>query len=565
MMIRQRILVTCAITLLAFFLLVARLGYVVMGTKQKAIVSEYIDFSPIKSNVVDRHGAILATDLKTASIYANPKEVLDPREVVQKVGGIFPDIDQKMMLQRLKNGKNFAWIFRHVSPKLQQKFHGLGLPGVYLQPDHKRTYPHGEIVSHVLGYSDIDNIGLAGVEKFFDTHLNEDKNPLQLSIDIRVQYAVHNILTKGLKYFRAVAGNVIILDVKTGEIIAIVSLPTFNPNHIGRTPEATRFNRNTMGLYEPGSTMKIANIAIALETGSALINTVFDATHPVKIGRFTVSDFRGQKRPLTLQESFLYSSNIAAIKIAQCFGPKIQRKVLMNLGVSEKVNLEVFELATPRPPKNWNDVASWTIAYGYGIALSPMHMIKLVTTIINDGIPCHPTLLHQNHVKDQHFKKPILSTKTSRQVRDLMRLVVTTGTGRKANVCGYRVFGKTGTAYQSIGRKGYGAIKKRTTSFIGGWPVEQPRYMMILMLDDPKPTPDSHGFATAGHNAAALAGEIIETVAPMLEVLPLSEEVERPDIQQLGSPTIVAQISGTQAARTKATTVRVSVPLTVIR
>jgi cell division protein FtsI (penicillin-binding protein 3) len=521
--IRQRILATCFIAILCLILIVTRLVCIVLEGKNKNFHSREHEFSLPKSNIVDRYGSILATDLETASVYANPKEIINIQEVIDKVSPLLPKIKKNKLKSFLTKEKSFSWIFRHISPKLQQQFHELGIPGLYLQPDRKRKYPHGEILSHTLGYSDIDNSGLSGVEKFFTHLLASSNKSIELSIDMRVQYAVYAILKKALDYFQAVAGNVVLLDVDTDEILASVSLPTFDPNYVGKSKEINRFNRNTMGLYEPGSTMKIANVAIALETKKATINSMFDATHPVKIGRFKVSDFRGKCRPLSLKEAFLYSSNIASIKIAQSFGKNIQYEFLKRLEINKKIPLELFELAAPLIPKQWGEVLSWTVSYGYGIALSPMHMLKIVTTIVNDGILCQPTLLHQKDTRNKLLRKPIFCASTSKQVRELMRLVVTEGTGRKANVPGYRVFGKTGTAYQSMGKKGYGSIKKRTTSFVGGWPYEKPKYMIILMLDDPKATEQSHGYATAGYNAAVVAGQIIEAVAPMLDVLPVNE------------------------------------------
>jgi cell division protein FtsI (penicillin-binding protein 3) len=308
------------------------------------------------------------------------------------------------------------------------------------------------------------------------------------------------------------------MDVKTGEIIAMVSLPDFDPNEANDKNALTNsFNRNTIGTYEPGSTFKIPNVAIALESGIATLKSRFDATHPVQIGRFRVPDFRGQNRVLTLQEAFVYSSNIAAIKIAQVFGKDVQRTFLKKFGFFTPVRIEIPEIGFPLIPKNWTDVTTMTVAYGYGISVTPMQLLAGINGIINDGVWVNPTLLKK--VSNEAKGERILSTKVSSTIRHLMRQVILEGTGRSANVKGYDVFGKTGTAYRA--QKGrYNGAKSRMTTFIGGFPLSNPKYIIVVMLQDAKAIKTSHGFSTAGWNVAPTAGKIIQRIAPLLKILP---------------------------------------------
>lgn len=474
-----------------------------------------------RADILDRNGEILATHLVTGSVYANPKVIINAEEAAAKLSGLLPELDYKSILKKLKSEtQGFVWIVRHISPKLQQAVNHLGIPGVYLQRDERRVYPYGSLVSHVLGYCGIDNNGLAGVEKYFDNQLNQKSDPLFLSIDMRVQHIVHDELSKAILEFEAEGGSAMVMAVKTGEILSMVSLPDYDPNLPNQNQVSATFNRNTLGAYESGSIFKIFNTSIAIETGTASLRSIYDASAPIKVGRFLIKDFKGKKRPMDVQEIFIYSSNIGSAKMALHFGGTVQREYFEKFGLLHAPTLELPEIGAPIVPKIWRPVNIMTHSYGYGIAVSPLQSIVAVAGVVNDGWSRPATLLKRDPAT---LSEPvrILSSATSAKMRDLMRMVVTEGTARTANVPGYEVMGKTGSAHKQVGR-GY-AEKAKLTSFIGVFPKDNPEYIVLLFLDNPKPTKNTHGYATGGWNAAPTGGRMIARMAPLLGVVPVTD------------------------------------------
>lgn len=475
-----------------------------------------------RADILDRNGEILATHLVTGSVYANPKVIINAEEAAAKLSGLLPELDYQSILKKLKSEKQgFVWIVRHISPKLQQAVNHLGIPGVYLQRDERRVYPYGSLVSHVLGYCGIDNNGLAGVEKYFDNQLSNKQEPLSLSVDVRVQHIVHDELSKAVVEFEAEGASAIVMDVKTGEILSMVSLPDYDPNLPNQNQVSATFNRNTLGAYESGSIFKIFNTSIAIETGTASLQSIYDASAPIKVGRFLIKDFKGKKRPMDVREIFIYSSNIGSAKMALDFGGAVQRQYFEKFGLLHAATLELPEIGAPIVPKIWRPVNIMTHSYGYGIAVSPLQSIVAVAGVINNGWSRPATLLKRN---SETLPEPVrvVSSTTSAKMRDLMRLVVTEGTARTANVLGYEVMGKTGSAHKQVGR-GY-AEKAKLTSFIGVFPKSNPQYIVLLFLDNPKPTKNTHGYATGGWNAAPTGGRIIARMAPLLGVIPVADE-----------------------------------------
>lgn len=527
---RQRTVASAIIACIAFAAIGVRLADVMVFRNVCSGGVCSVQQCSLRKNIVDRNGVILATQLVTASVYANPKLIIDVEEAAKKLHEVFPNVAYKTLLHKLKSEKSFVWIERHVSPKVQNTVHCMGIPGVYLQQDQKRVYPQGATVSHVIGKCDVDGFGVSGVEQYFDAFLRSDDNDLKLSLDIRVQHILRSELCAAIKKFSAIAANGIIMDARTGEIVAMVSLPDYDLNRPLKDADAA-FNRNTLGVYEQGSTFKVLNAAIALETGVATPSSIFDATNPVNIGHFKITDFKGKNRPLSLTEAVVYSSNIAAIKIAQKFGPKVQKKFMEKFGILTPLTLEVPELGNSLTPKEWRETSMMTIAYGYGIATTPLHSLTAIAAVANDGYRPLPTFklvpsnLRQARI-DSFKNYQCVSKKTSQMIRQIMCLVLSEGMPIKANIECYKVFGKTGTAYKSAGKRGYGAegSRSRTTSFIGGFPANNPQYVMIVMLDDPKATSETHGYATAGWNAKPLACSIIERIAPLLNIRPDFEE-----------------------------------------
>ncbi|MDR1333263.1 MAG: penicillin-binding protein 2 [Holosporales bacterium] len=480
----------------------------------------HTEYAERKADIVDRNGELIATSVTTASCFADPSAMIDVDEAVMKLSKI-PGMPspEKLKLKMSDKSKHFVWLTRHVSPQVHEQIMDLGIPGIHFQKDYKRIYIHGNLFSHVVGCSDIDGDGVCGLEKHFAKELAAYGNLnkyLVTTLDLRLQAIVHEELSDAVARFKAAGGNAMLMS-HTGEILAMVSLPDFDPNNLKNCSSSAMFNRNTLGVFEPGSVLKIVNVAIALDSGAASLGSIFDASEPLKIGRFSVTDFKGKRRPLTLAEAFVFSSNIASAKIEQSFGATVQKAYMRRLGLLDKVSLEIPEVGSPIVPRLWNETAATTMSYGYGIAMTPLMLLAAVASILNDGIRVAPTLVYGKRKINQDGER-VVSCKTSRVVRDLMRAAVFCGTARKSAVEGAEIIGKTGTSYQAHGRGGYGAdgSRKRNTTFIGGFPKDTPQFMLIVSLDDPKATEESHMCTTAGHNAAPTAKNIFKRIVPLL-------------------------------------------------
>ncbi|HCU06165.1 MAG TPA: penicillin-binding protein [Holosporales bacterium] len=509
---KQRIMIVAIVLFLGFVMIAIRLGNLMLFIETNDESLKKTDgFQILRRNIVDQNNEILATNIITASAYVNPKQLLDVDDAAQKISSILNNISAPELKKKFESDKNFIWLARHISPKLQKDLNDLGLPGLYMYRDQTRVYPHSSLFSHITGMCGTDGDGLIGLEQLYDIELQQGADHLALSLDIRVQHVIRTELNDGIKEFSALGGNAIVMKVKTGEILGMVSLPDFDPHKPDLLNSDALFNKNTLGVYEPGSVFKILNFAIGLETGKANLNSMYDGSRPIKMGRFTISDFRGLGRVMTLTEAFLKSSNIASVKIAQDFGLKNQKEYMKRFGVLDKIFLELPELGRPIIPKDWREPSLMSVSYGYGVSQTPLQILTVVSSIINDGKKVTPTLLKRKNVVDETVES-VISAKTSRIVRKLMRQVVLEGTAKKADVEGLSIFAKTGTVYKKDG-KGYG--KQQITTFIGGFPVEDPEIMMIVMLDDPKPTKESYGYAAAGWNAVKVARRIIERIAPM--------------------------------------------------
>ena len=517
---RIRMVFSCVFGVVIFLTITYRLTDVMIFNRPSIIGNVCVnnEENPVlKADIRDRNGEIIATCVSTASCYADPSVVIDQTETAEKLSKIkgFPT-KEKILSKLSDKKKHFVWITRHVTPKLQQDIMDLGIPGVFFKKDYKRVYPNGNLFSHVVGCTDIDGNGICGIEKSFNEQLiisNISEKSLFLTLDMRIQAIVREELKEAIDKFKAIGGNAVVMKVN-GEILSMVSMPDFDPNNLRQEDVSSMFNRNTLGAYEPGSTFKILNVAIALESGSAKLNSMFDATTPIKIGRFSVKDFRGKNRALSLAEAFVFSSNIASVKISQTFGTEVQKSFMKKFGIFDKINLELPEVGNPIFPKRWSEATSWTVSYGYGVSVSPLQLIASVSSIVNKGIKTSPTLL-LNSAKHDNIR--LISEETSSIVRELMRAVVIIGTAKKANVEGVEIFGKTGTAYKTS-KKGYGndSNRARITTFLGGFPKNNPKYMIIIMLDDPKPAEGTFGYSTAGWNAAPTGGKILQRIVPIL-------------------------------------------------
>jgi cell division protein FtsI (penicillin-binding protein 3) len=476
-----------------------------------------------RADIVDRNGVVLATSLTTASLYANPRQVQDPDQYAQLLNSVLPDLNIASTAAKLDSQREFIWLKRNLTPRQQQAVNRLGLPGIYFQAESKRIYPQGSLTAHLIGFSDVDSRGLAGVEKSFDDVLQASDRPLQLSIDVRVQHIMHEELSRAIADFNGIGGAGIIMDLRSGEVLALVSLPDFDPARPGDASDDSRFDRATLGLYEMGSTFKVFNTAIALDSGTATLADGFDASKPIRIGGYTINDYHGKYRFLSIPEIFTYSSNIGSAKMADVFGPEIQQTYLKRFGLLDKSPIELPEIGEPLypAPKNWKRINTMTIAYGHGISVSAMQLITGVGAIVNHGILLEPTLLKRAPGEVPQGTR-VVSEQTSEQLRQLMRLVVQVGTGKKANAPGYLVGGKTGTADK---QKGHGyATNARLASFVAAFPMNDPRFAIVAMVDEPKPNAHSYGYATAGWVTAPVVGAVVERIAPLFGLKPIPQD-----------------------------------------
>lgn len=478
-----------------------------------------------RADILDRNGVLLATSLKTASLFADPRKITDPAGAAHRLVEILPDLSEEVVAARLGSGKSFVWLRRNLTPRQQFEVNRLGIPGLEFENEERRVYPHGRLAGHIVGFTNVDNVGLSGVEKSMDAAIAGDNPPLRLSIDIRVQQILRQELAAQIEKFKAIGGGGIVLDADSGEVVAMVSLPDFDPNAAGQAADDTRFNRMTLGVYELGSVFKIFNHAIALETGVASFASSYDATKPIRVARFTISDFHPEKRWLTVPEIFQHSSNIGSAKIALDIGAEDQRKYLGHLGLLRRTSIELPEQATPMYPSRWREINTMTISFGHGIAVSPLHLASAVAATVNGGILRPATLIKNDSMTSDGVQ--IFSAKTSDQVRRLLRLVVETGTGRNADAKGYLVGGKTGTAEKQVN----GSYKRNAliSSFVGVFPVTAPRFVVFAMLDEPKGIKESYGYATGGWTAAPVVKGVVARMAPLFGIAPLDETA--PDIR----------------------------------
>jgi cell division protein FtsI (penicillin-binding protein 3) len=462
---------------------------------------------------------LLATSLPTASLFANPHKVSDPASAATRIVEVLPDLSEEVVAARLSADKGFVWLRRNLTPTQQFEINRLGIPGLDFEEEERRVYPHGRLAGHIIGFTNVDNAGLAGIEQSMDAAISGAKEPLKLSIDIRVQQIVRQELAAQIEKFKAIGGGGIVLDVRTGEVISMVSLPDFDPNAPAQAPDETRFNRITLGVYELGSVFKIFNHAIALETGAASMSKSYDATKPIKISRFRISDYHPENRWLTVPEIFKLSSNIGSAKMALDIGSERQRKYLGHLGLLRRTSIELPEQSMPMIPARWREINTMTISYGHGIAVSPLHLASAVAATVNGGILRPATLIRAKTPETGGVQ--VFSAETSDKMRRLLRLVVENGTGRNADAPGYLVGGKTGTAEKQVN----GSYKRNAliSSFVGVFPATDPRFVVYIMIDEPKGIRESFGYATGGWTAAPVVGGVIKRMAPLMGIKPLDE------------------------------------------
>lgn len=524
---RLRLMIGVLLFMVAFGLMAVRtieLGMtspVANRTAAREIVVPPVTFA--RADIVDRNGELLAVNLQSSSLYANPREVTDPIGLAKQLVDVLPGLSQAELEQKLSSKRAFVWIKRKLTPKQKWQVNALGDPALNFRDEEDRLYPHGRLASHALGYVDVDGNGIAGVEHYFNDRLSEVERagePLALALDVRVQYALADELEAAMRAHQAIGAAGLVMDVNTGEVIAMVSMPDFDPNNIRGVGESERFNRVTKGVYELGSTFKTFTFANALDDGIATFEDGYDATKPLRISRFTINDDHPKNRYLTLPEIFAFSSNIGTAQMALDIGGDRQQQFLQSLGLLSPADLELTEVGAPMYPATWRKVSTMTISYGHGIAVSPVQLATGISSMVNGGRLNTPTLLKSRSRTSKG--KPVVSPATSRQMRQLLRLAVTKGTGGRSDARGYRVGGKTGTAEKAVGG-GYDR-KALISSFMGVYPMDDPQYAVFALLDEPKGTKETFGFASGGWVAAPVVKNVILRTAPLLGVLPKAED-----------------------------------------
>ena len=468
-----------------------------------------------RADIVDRNGLAIATSLPTVNLYANPKKIKDPKDAAEKLVDLFEDMKYDDVYAKLTKKRSSFVMLRHdMSPAQQAEVNALGIPALEFQESEKRVYLHNNLFVHALGYTNIDNEGKAGIERFLNDRLIHSTTPLTVTLDTGVQDTIRTELAAAVEKFNAIGAAAILMDVNTGEVISMVSLPDYNPNVKIPVDDRALFNFTTQGIYEPGSVFKTFNTALGLESGKVKVKDKFDATKPIFVQRQRFQDFHGENRWLSVGEILIYSSNIGSIQLASRVGKEDQRKFLGNLGFFEKVKgLELYEKALPQfqSAKKWTDVTMATVSFGHGISVTPMHVITAFSALVNGGIYHEPTLIKTTERK---LSRRVISEHTSEQMRPLLRDIVLYGTGRRADVAGYEVAGKTGTAEKVI--NGKYAKNRLTNTFLSAFPASNPKYALMVIIDEPKPTPETSGHSTSGWNAVPTTGKIIAEIAPQL-------------------------------------------------
>jgi len=529
---RRRIRFAACLFVSGFLVLCARLVFVMVLPGEGAQKSAGLVRSEtrVRGDLVDRNGALLATNLSSLSLFADTKEIWNPGATTAALVGVLPDLNEMDVLRKLTSGNRAVQLVRYLTPVQKQMVFDLGLAGLSFPRIERRVYPRGHDAAHVIGYVNADNRGVAGVElslndDIVDAGLAGEK--VALSLDMRVQHVVQDELARSMEKFRAIGGAGLVLDVHTGEVLALASLPDFDPNGPQNPDQKTHFNRVTKGVYEMGSVFKMFTVAMALDAGVVTLNDGYDTSRPLKIGSTLINDFHGKRRWLSIPEIFAYSSNIGSAKIAHDVGIPQHQAFLRRLGMNQVVPIELTEVGMPMSPARWREIRAATISYGHGIAVSPLHLARAAAALVNGGLLIKPTILRRDPRTPIQAVR-VISPATSLQMRQLLRLVVTDGTARQADVQGYSVGGKTGTADKYNG-------KGRLNTFVATFPIQDPQYVVLVMLDEPKGTKDTFGFATAGWTTAPLARDVIARIGPLLGVEP---QVRPPERYQRASLTL---------------------------
>lgn len=537
---RPRILLVALVFLVIYGVIAGRLVYFGMrpDLSQSVKRAAAAAVAAARPDILDRNGAVLATDIKVMSVFAEPRRIIDKDEAVELLTAVLPDVDARALRERLGSRKGFVWVKRAITPKQREEVHRLGLPGVGFTPENKRVYPNGPVAAHVLGFANLDGIGISGLEKYVDGQGLADLHnagfsltptelrPIATSLDLEATYAVREELAKGITKFKAKAGAAAILDVNTGEVVAMASLPDYDPNTPADALDPIHINRLSVGVYEMGSTFKALSVAMALDSGKANLNSRVDARANLRHGRFTIHDFHAQHRVLSVPEVFTYSSNIGAARLALMVGVEGHRVFLRKMGQLTRLRTELPETADPLVPKNWGELNTMTIAFGQGLNVAPLQAMMAVAALANGGTLVTPTFLRRTEEEARRSAPRVVKPETSEAMRYLMRLNAEVGSAKMADVKGYFIGGKTGTADKIV--HGHYSKDKVLTTFMAIMPADKPKYLVLTMMDEPQGLPETGGYRTAAWNAGQVCGRIIERVGPLLGIPPRMEVPTQP-------------------------------------
>lgn len=507
-------------------LIAMKLLYYGLGAPSAAADHAAAGLVKARADLTDRNGVPLAQTIDAWSVAVRPGALVNtPADLAPKLHALMPERSEADYRRILSGRRTFVYLRRRALPELIDRVNALGEPGIAIETEPERLYPQATLAAHVLGYNNIDNRGLAGMERVLNDRLVDQRTleqPVALSIDARVQAAMESELYGAMTRQRAIGATGLVLDVETGEVLALASLPVYNPNKIGGSPVDARRNNVTQSVYELGSTFKPLTIARALDDGSTRLNRRYDATAPIAIGGFRISDDHSQRRWLNPVETLIHSSNIATARLADENGAAPMQDLFRALGFDSPPHIELKERGSPLWPASWGRITTMTASYGHGIAVTPLHLASAYAALVNGGLWRPATLLRQQPGRAPAGKR-VFSQATSDIMRSLLRLNVLQGTGTKADAAGLRVGGKTGTA-EKAGAGGY-SRSKNVSTFAAAFPMDHPRYVVLAMLDAPQGSAESYGLTTAGWTAAPVVGRVVSRIGPMLGIYP-DERIE---------------------------------------
>ncbi len=472
----------------------------------------------IRPNIFDRDGNLVASNIDMTSVAIRPYLLKNKEDVIENILDVIPSFEKEDLEFKILNDKKFVWLKRGITPGEKDKIHNLGIPGIQFFDEKKRFYSAGNTLANVVGYVDIDNNGRVGIEEYIDKRIEKSNfDDVYLSLDLEVTFAMRDELLKSIKKYSAKAGSAILMNVNNGEVIGLVSLPDYDPHYPQQALKPENANKVTNSLYEIGSTFKTFTIAMALDSGLVDLDTIYDAREPIKIGGHSIGDYHPENRELSVEEIFIYSSNIGSAKIVSDFGVDYHKSFLKKLGILDEKITEVGNIPRSIIPRDWKEINSITMSYGYGVSLTPLHAAVAGATVVNGGKLVEPTFIKSDIIKENN-KQQFLDIVTSEKIKKLMYLNVIHGSAKKAAVDGILVGGKTGSSEKIVNGK-YDP-EARISTFMGVFPMESPEYILFLLLDEPQPLKETYGYATAGWNAAPTFSNIVTRIAPMLNIKP---------------------------------------------